>query len=421
MSCSRRDFLRLSLGAAPLVSLGAGPPSFLCRAALAAEPKAQQGETVLVVVQLSGGNDGLNTVAPVADDAYRRHRPTIALPADKVHKIDSYLGFHPRMPGFARLYREGLMCVVQGVGYENPDDNHAVAMHHWQTGRPHDNACQTGWLGRALDRARQADDLHVPALFVSLSSHPLALTGDRVLVPSLRSLDQWVFRDMPGAAGRGYRSYVEKLAGAQRTVSAAPLLETVCRGSREALRAARRVEEIVQADQGSGGYPDFRIAQMLRAIARLIRADLGIRIFFTELGGDGFGGFDTHANQLGNHCALLEQLSESVAAFADDLRRDRLLDRVLLMTFSEFGRTLQENGRHGTGHGAAAPMFLVGARLRGGLAGAHPSLTALESNGGLKFHTDFRRVYATALSSWLGFDSRPVLGDGFAPLDVLNV
>ena len=157
---------------------------------------------------------------------------------------------------------------------------------------------------------------------------------------------------------------------------------------------------------------------MLRTIAQLIRADLGIRIFFTELGGGDIGGFDNHANQRDNHAAVLNQLSESVAAFVGDLARDKLLDRVLLMTFSEFGRTLVENGRRGTDHGEAAPAFLAGGRVKGGLTGPHPSMTELE-NGGPKHHTDFRRVYATVLDRWLGIDSEPVLGGKFQPLDVL--
>jgi uncharacterized protein (DUF1501 family) len=147
---------------------------------------------------------------------------------------------------------------------------------------------------------------------------------------------------------------------------------------------------------------------------------LGIRVFYTELGGEEPGGFDNHANQRDNHASLLRQLSESLSAFVGDLRRDKLLDRVLLMTFSEFGRTVEENGRRGTDHGSAAPMFLVGGRVKGGLAGRHPSLTDLEK-GGLKHHTDFRQVYATVLERWLGIDSRKVLGRQFEPLDVLSV
>ena len=168
-----------------------------------------------------------------------------------------------------------------------------------------------------------------------------------------------------------------------------------------------------------GGYPDLGLARSLHTVAQLIRAELGIRIFYTELGGDGFGGFDNHANQRGNHGALLHQLSEATAAFTDDLRRDRLLDRVVLMTFSEFGRTVAENGRRGTGHGSAAPMFLVGGGIRSGLIGQHPNLTDLE-NGGTRHHTDFRSVYATVLDHWLGLDSQAILGATFPPVALFS-
>jgi uncharacterized protein (DUF1501 family) len=168
------------------------------------------------------------------------------------------------------------------------------------------------------------------------------------------------------------------------------------------------------------GYPPFELAGTLRTVAQLIRADIGIRIFFTELGGGGIGGFDNHANQLGNHCALLHQLSESVATFVHDLERDKLLNRVLLMAFSEFGRTVKENGRRGTDHGAADPIFLVGGKLKNGLTESHPSLTDLD-NGALKFHIDFRRVYAPVPGRWLGFESRTILGRPFECLDILDV
>ena len=182
---------------------------------------------------------------------------------------------------------------------------------------------------------------------------------------------------------------------------------------------SKRIEAVVQNPANSAEYPSFGLAGNLRTIAQLIRADVGIRIFFAELGGGGIGGFDNHANQLGNHCALLHQMSESLAAFIDDLKSDKLLDRVLLMTFSEFGRTVRENGRRGTGHGAAAPIFLAGGRLKQNLVGAHPSLTDLD-NGALKFHTDFRSVYATVLDKWLGFESRIILDKQYELLDILS-
>jgi uncharacterized protein (DUF1501 family) len=197
------------------------------------------------------------------------------------------------------------------------------------------------------------------------------------------------------------------------------LLGLLRQGTRTAHAQSRRIQAVINASAGSPDYPSSGLARDLRTTAQLIRADIGIRVIFVELGGGGIGGFDNHANQLGNHCALLGQLAEAVSAFAHDLQRDKLLDRVLLMTFSEFGRTVKENGRRGTGHGAAAPVFLVGGKVKGGRVGPYPSLTDLD-NGGLKFHTDFRQVYATVLDRWLGFDSQAVLGSRFEPLDVLK-
>jgi uncharacterized protein (DUF1501 family) len=199
-----------------------------------------------------------------------------------------------------------------------------------------------------------------------------------------------------------------------------PLLDFLRQCEMNAYDNSRRIEATAQTTASTAEYPPFGLAGHLRTVAQLIRADIGIRIFFVELGGGGIGGFDNHANQLGNHCALLYQLSESVAAFVHDLKRDKVLDRVLLMTFSEFGRTVKENGRRGTDHGAAAPVFLAGGKLKTGLVGSHPSLTDLD-NGAAKFKIDFRRVYATVLDRWLGFESRTMLNRQFDPLDILHV
>jgi uncharacterized protein (DUF1501 family) len=212
-----------------------------------------------------------------------------------------------------------------------------------------------------------------------------------------------------------------ELARLPRAGRKSPTLDFLSRSTLEAYAGSQRVEAVARAgtSAATAPYPPFQLAQMLKIVAQLIRAELGVRIYCTELGGNEPGGFDTHANQRDNHGALLRELSESVAAFVDDLERDKLLDRVLLMTFSEFGRTVKENGRRGTDHGSAAPLFLAGGKVKGGLIGAHPNLTDLE-NGGQKFHTDFRRVYATVLDRWLGFDSKSVLDEQFEPLDALR-
>jgi uncharacterized protein (DUF1501 family) len=420
MSQTRRDFLKASLGTSALMSIGAGVPRWLSRSALAATPPSHPGDTILVVLQLAGGNDGLNTVVPYEDDQYVRNRPTLRLPVEKIHKIDSLLGFHPQMQAFMELYQEGCLDIIQGVGYPNPSGDHAAAMRDWQTGKPHQTNCQTGWLGRAVDNAPDQGQVNVPAVFVGQIPRPLGLNAEKMVVPSFRSLSECTLHTMPGpAGGQAHQRRLAELAGIARTGDPDPTLDFLRRSSVEAYAGSKRVEAVAQTSAAAAEYPALQLAQMLRIVAQLIRAELGIRIYYTELGGAEPGGFDTHANQRDNHGALLRQLSESVAAFVHDLKRDKLLDRVLLMTFSEFGRTVKENGRRGTGHGSAAPLFLVGGKVKGGLVGEHPNLTDLE-NGGQKFHTDFRRIYATVLDHWLGFDSQSVLGQKFQPLDVLR-
>jgi len=412
MSHTRRDFLRGALGASSLFSFGPVAPEFLVRAAMASAPEQHDRDTVLVVVQLSGGNDGLNTVVPYEDDEYARNRPTLRLPTKELHPIDSSLAFHPRMEAFMKLYREGHLGVVQGVGYDNSDRSHDRAMRIWHTADPEESGTQTGWLGRAIDGVWRPQRTGTPAMFVGPITQPFALNAESGIVPSVRSLQDLVMQRMPGAPERR----LEVSSGRGRDH---PLLSFVRQSIARADEDSARLRKMAENVTGRGAYPSFGLAQSLHTTAQLIRADVGVRIFFVELGGGGIGGFDNHANQLGNHCALLHQLAESVAAFIYDLKRDNLLDRVLLMTFSEFGRTVRENGRRGTGHGAAGPVFFAGGKVKGGLLGPHPSLTDLDDDA-LKHHTDFRQVYATVLDRWLGYDSRIALGRTFRTLDILQ-
>jgi len=421
MPHTRRCFLKASLGASTLLSLSPTLPTFLRCPAYAAAPRRDVGETILVVVQLTGGNDGLNTVVPYEDDEYARYRPTLRLAPNDVHKIDTQLGFHPEMQAFMNLYQEGYLTVIQGVGYPNSARDHSEAMLDWHTARPGQIHCQTGWLGRVADHACSDGNASVPAVFVGNIAQPFGLNAERAIVPSIGSVKGYVLQTIPGSeTAQAHHQQLLKTAGLPRADTDNPFVNLLQRSTLDAYASSERIEAVVHSVASAAEYPPFQLAGRVRTIAQLIRADLGIRIYYTELGGGGFGGFDSHANQRENHGALLRQLSESVSAFLRDLDRDRLLDRVLLMTFSEFGRTAKENGRRGTDHGAAAPMFLAGGSLKGGLVGPHPSLTDLDG-GAQRFHTDFRRVYATVLDRWLGFDSQAILGERFEPLDVLEV
>jgi len=414
MNRSRRDFLKHTLGGATLLSLGPAVPGLWARSAQAAAGDDDRRDTVLVVLQLSGGNDGLNTVVPYADDEYGRKRTTLRLTGSEVHKIDDTLGFHPDTQGFARLFKEGTLSVVQGVGYPKSDRDHPGAMRNWHTARPGEANCPTGWLGRAADGYWQPGQRDLPGVFVGPIPRPFAFSAERAVVPAIRGPEELTLRKAGPDATAHYR---QLLAAAEKDPAGDdnPLAEMVRRSTVAAHAASRQVEAAVRAAGPGADYPRCQLAETLGTVATLIRARVGIRIFLTELGGGGIGGFDNHAAQRDNHAALLKQLSDSVAAFVADLARDQELDRVVLMTFSEFGRTLTENGRRGTGHGAAQPVFLAGGKLRGGLVGEHPSLTDLDQDAP-KHHTDYRRLYATMLDPWLGLDAAAVLGERYEPL-----
>lgn len=417
MSLTRRDWLKSTIGTPALMALSPVVPPILSRAALAAEAAGEGNGNMLVVLQLSGGNDGLNTVVPHADDAYGRNRTALRLAERELHKIDAALGFHPEFAAVAKLYQEGHASVVQGVGYPKGNRDHEKALRDWHTARPGEAACQTGWIGRAVDLAASSGEPVLPGVFVGPIAKPFALQAEQQIVPAISALDASQRQMLQRLRSQSARW--RQLAGSAPSSAQAggnPLLDFASRNLQAAYLGGERLEAVLQRGEASG-YPSFQLAAQLAVIAQLMRADLGIRIFFAELGGGGIGGFDNHANQRDNHAALLRQLSESVAAFVNDLQRSKLLDRVVLMTFSEFGRTLVENGRRGTDHGEAAPVFLFGGRLRGGLIGAHPRLDRLVGDAP-ESHTDVRRVYATMLDRWLGLDSRKILGQTYEPLDV---
>jgi uncharacterized protein (DUF1501 family) len=407
---TRREFLKRSIGAPLLLSLAPSVPWVLLRSTAHGAGNAAEDGRVLVVLQLSGGNDGLNTVVPFEDEAYGRSRPTLRLPKSELHKLNGQLGLHPRMGSLYRLFQEGQLAVLQGVGCPGHSGDHERAMLAWQTAVAEPEGGETGWLGRATDFLRSP--VCAAGVYVGNIPRPLGITASRAVVPSIRPLKEAL------VFGRGLRAdEASSEDGPIPAVNGGSMLQHVRLCLAEGQRSRVRLETASKTS-AAVEYPAYGLAQDLRTVANLIRAEVGIRIFYVELGGGGIGGFDNHANQLGNHCALLEQLAKSVAAFAADLSRDRLLERVWLLTFSEFGRTVAENGRRGTDHGNAASMFLVGGKLRAGIHGAHPSLTDL-NGGALKHHTDFRSVYATALEDWLGIPATPILNGEFNKLSLV--
>jgi uncharacterized protein (DUF1501 family) len=410
---SRRKFLATvsaAASAAGLVSLAPRAPGFLFESV--AFGANQPGEKVLVVVQLSGGNDGLNTVVPYADETYRRRRPSLGLPAGQLLKIDGAFALHPSLKGMERLLENRQLAIVQGVGYPNPNRSHFESMDIWHTASMKAKERKLGWLGRAFDAQKSAFSTtpDPPALHLGEESQPLALAARDVPSPSVRSLAQ--FRLETGGDQR-QRAAIEDALKTPRG-NGSDLLKFVQTRSTSALEVSRRIEASGRSYQTPVTYPATPLASKLKQIAQLIDAGLATRVYYVAL-----DGFDTHSDQAAAHAGLLDQLGGGLAAFAEDLQAHSQLDRVMTLVFSEFGRRVEENASRGTDHGAAAPVFLVGNRVKSGLIGDHPRLDQLQ-DGDLKFHTDFRAVYATLLSQWLGWPAASILGDDFAPADVLQ-
>jgi uncharacterized protein (DUF1501 family) len=391
-----------------LLSLGLDVPAFLTRSARAAE-RATTADRVLVVVQLSGGNDGLNTVVPYADDAYARNRIVLRIAEEQVLRVDDYVGLHPQLTGFAKLLEEQRLAIVQGVGYPNPDRSHFRSMDIWHSAQPEVAKPQEGWLGRSLTRLAPAEGRDVPALHLGPQELPLALVSRARPVPSVESLENFRLRTAGGALPT---AALKDLAATPRGDHS--LLSFVQRSTLAAYASSQQVQDALKEERSGADYPGFGLARKLKAIANLIDAGLDTRIYYVSL-----DGFDTHANQAQAHAGLLNELSSSLAAFAEDLSARGHFERVLVMTFSEFGRRVKENASQGTDHGTAAPLFVIGGRLKSGPMGKHPSLTDLDGEGDLKHHTDFRRVYATILDQWLGCPSREVLGATYEHVDLL--
>ena len=403
MTISRRAFLGAST-----VAFGAALPGVFQRAAWAAPKSDQPGgeETILVVVQLTGGNDGLNTVIPFRDPAYITARPTLNQSASQVKKINEDLGFHPAMQGFADLLEASQIAIVQGVGYPNPNRSHFESMDIWHKAT-RSAAEQFGWLGRSLPFLKSGQ-----GLFLGGGEGPLALLSPAGYAPTVSSLKDYRLKTGPGTEGQTRRETIEHLAASSPDDN--ELLDLVRASTQQTYASARELERVAGSYKASTPYPETRLGQNLKLIAQLIDAGISERIYYTAL-----EGFDTHAGQKPTQARLLGELAEGLAAFQKDIAHQGHAKRVLAMTFSEFGRRVKENGSQGTDHGVASQMFLIGEAVRPGLIGEHPSLEDL-AGGDLKHHTDFRQVYATLLDKWLNVPSETVLGKSYPHVKVLR-
>ncbi len=415
---TRREFVTKGL---TIVAAGATAPMFLTRTALAlnnpwdvslvASAAGQPDWPTLVVVQLGGGNDGLNTVVPYAHDEYYRARPHLAVAQQKLLRLTDEVGLHPGLAPLKELYEDGRMAIVQGVGYPNPSRSHFRSMEIWQTADPAGTGPKTGWLGRLFDS--ECPDCET-ALGITLSADmPLAMQGNARRVIAMENPARFGFHPLQGAGPQeleAFRQLIQPVPGEE------PVVDFLTHTEMNALLAAADMQKIAGrlAQDAGSGYPRDPFAQKLRIVAGLIAAGAPTRVYYV-----GLGGFDTHATQAGRHDRLLESLGKGLGAFVKDIKDKGLQDKVLVMTFSEFGRRVAENASSGTDHGTAAPMLLIGRAVSPGVHGIHPSLTDLDQ-GDLKYQIDFRSVYATVLGQWMGVRSDPILGGHFSTMDILK-
>jgi uncharacterized protein (DUF1501 family) len=402
---TRRQFLARGAAGVSFLSLGGAAPGLFARAAEAAA-KADRNDHVLVVVELAGGNDGLNTVIPFEDPIYYKVRPTLAVPRDKVVRLSDHVGLHPALEPAGKLFHEGRLAVVQGVGYPEPDRSHFRSMEIWHTASTAPLPPSTGWLGRVLDHGyRPGDDDKLRGLGLA-DALPQAFLAEKVSVPVVQQVETFSAPEEGTPRERLLRRLSTAPAGKGEPVGflrrqAATLYRTA-----DQLRAAA---EKYRSDANYAGG----LGEQFRRAAQLITADVGVRLLFLSQ-----GGYDTHSQQAGAQQGLLAELAANLTAFQDDMHKQKCADRVLVMTFSEFGRRVDENASQGTDHGAASCLFLSGAKVRGGLAGSYPSLEKL-GEGDLIHTVDFRSVYAALLERWLGCPSEKLLGAKFPPLDVV--
>jgi len=414
MNLSRRHFLRSSIGGAAAIGVGSMIPECFVNAVA---NEGNSNERILIVIQLSGGNDGINTVVPYADDAYRAVRPKLAIATSDVLKCDDDVGFHPSLKGMRELLEAGKLAVVRSVGYDEPNRSHFESMDIWHTCRRKSEPRPDGWIGRFLDAQAIESGGDVPALHLGHEQQPFAIASKKIRVPTVRELSEFQLQGKDRQSLRSLLSASVTNEMSQRATipgQSNDLLSFLQSSSTSALEASQRVAEAAGGYASESRYPETELGGKLRTIAQLIDAGLTTRVYYVQL-----DGFDTHAQQAATHAILLREWSDAVSSLIRDLDAHGHADRVCVMTFSEFGRRVAENASEGTDHGTAGPMFLCGGGVKAGLFGNRSSLIDLQE-GDLKHEIDFRQVYATVLQSWLGTEPSPILGGEYSTLPILS-
>ena len=412
-ACSRRDFVRQGLFG---IGATAALPAFLRHSAtaVAAQALGAGQETypnrIMVVLELTGGNDGLNTVVPYSNDEYYKARPSLGIAARVVMKLNDELGFNPQLRGLSRLYEEGRVAIINGCGYPNPSFSHFTSLDYWHSASPNAPR-QEGWVGLAADAVRATPQDN---FIVNVGTEMKNAVRARVHAPVVFSDPETFRRQGSDMALMAAEELGQQMPDASRQVLG--FIESI---SRNAATGSALVREAVSSYSTTVDYGDAGGQTGLTTVAALIAGDLPTRFYYVN-----YSGFDHHSNQEASHARLLLGAGDAIRGFFEDMDRIGRADDVAMMVFSEFGRRVKQNAGAGTDHGTAGPMFIIGKPVTGGLYGAYPSLTDLEvipgyEDGNLRFTTDFRRVYATMIAEWMGYDdTRTLLRGDFDPLGV---
>jgi len=378
----------------------------LAQAPLAGLPGSQG--RCLVLINLAGGNDGLNCVVPHGDAQYYRLRPTLAVAQSEVLAIDAHLGLNPKMTALKSMYDKGNVAIVQGIGYPDPNYSHFRSTEIWQTAAPQRYE-HTGWLGRYFDDAGLPGTNLFNGVAIS-QTVPEVLASNKTDIPAIPSPGQYGLAfDRSPALSKAFGQDARD----RRLPFSSPYLARVMEIEEHAQRGSQELPKLIAGYRTDASYPATPLGRSLALAAQIVGSNLGTRVIYVE-----HASFDTHANQRPVQDRMLMQFSDAVSAFYQDLAAHGNDKRVLTMTFSEFGRRIEENASHGTDHGQASPLFLIGGGVKGGLYGEPPDLANLD-DGNLRWSTDFRSVYATVLERWLGRPASPVLGGAFPAIPVL--
>ncbi len=410
MSLSRRDFM--IKGAALLAALGVGGPLLFAQdrkqlLGIPAAPLTDVDSPVLVVIQLSGGNDGLNTIIPYSKGAYYDARPTLGIIQKEVLTLNQEVGLHPSLTGLKELYNKGKVAIIQGVGYPKPNHSHFRSMEIWQTADP-DKYGHTGWLGRYVGTSLKGNKNPLQAVQIGNNANK-AFSADSVNVPVIQSLGSYNLFD-PKTPVQDKNRLAQAFLDMYDPDRQGTQLSVTSQYGWDAYNSVEAIHGLANSYANKIEYPQSGIAKDLQVVVKMLAGKSGTRVFYVQA-----GGFDDHAVEKDQHAKLLQEIDEGISAFYQDLEFQGLENQVMTMAFSEFGRRVKENGSGGTDHGTAAPVVILGGKIKGGVYGAAPNLGNLD-NGDLKYDIDFRTVYYTIVDNWLQGDAQSVLGKSYEKL-----